>query len=113
MTGEQLILIGLVASAITLVLRVLATYGNVRPGRVVVNIFLYLLSGGLALAWTDVTFPTWPVFDGDVAAFAALVWQFINDLVGVAAPVFGTATLIYNLLYEKVVVPVWARFTKK
>ena len=112
MNTEQIILLGLLASAVTLVLRALATYANYRPGRVAVNIFLYGLSAGLALLWADATFPTWPPFDGDVAVFVAAVWQYVNALVALGAPILGTASLIYNLLYEKVVVPVWARLAK-
>lgn len=112
MSTEQIILLGLLASAITLVLRALVTYANYHPGRVVINIFLYVLSASLALLWADATFPTWPAFDADIPAFIAALWQYLNALVALGAPILGTASLIYNLLYTKVVVPVWARLAK-
>ena len=112
MATEQIILIGLLASAITFGLRVLATYANYHPGRVVINIFLYVLSTGLALLWADATFPTWPPFEGDVAVFVAALWQWVNALVALGAPILGVASLIYNLLYTKVVVPLWVRLAK-
>ncbi len=112
MSPEQIILVGLIASAITFVLRVLATYANYHPGRVVVNIVLYVVSAGLALLWTDAAFPSWPPFDGNIAMYVAAIWLFINDLVALGAPILGAASLIYNLLYEKVVVPLQARFAK-
>lgn len=112
MSGEQIILIGLVASAITFGLRIAATYANWRPGRVAVNIGLYVVSVGLALSWANAALPTWPPFDGDIPLFAAAVWQYVNDWIALGAPILGSASLIYNLLYEKVVVPVWARLAK-
>lgn len=112
MTGEQIILIGLLASAITFGLRVLFTYTKWQPGRVVVNIFLYGLSVGLALLWGNVTIPTWPPFGGDIPVFVAALWQYVNDWIALGAPILGSATLIYNLLYEKVVLPLWERLAK-
>ncbi len=112
MNTEQMILLGLLASAVTLLLRALVTYANYHPGRVVVNVFLYVISAGMALLWADATFPTWPAFDADIAAFVAAIWQYLNEWVALGAPILGTASLIYNLLYEKVVVPLWARLAK-
>jgi hypothetical protein len=112
MSPDQIILIGLIASAITFGLRIAATYANYHPGRVAVNIGLYVVSAGLALAWTAATVPAWPPFDGNIAVFFGALWQWLNDLVALGAPIMGTASLIYNLLYDKVIVLVWARLAK-
>lgn len=112
MSGEQIILIGLVATAITFGLRVLATYANYHPGRVMVNIVLYIVSTGLALAWSTAAVPTWPPFGGDVPGFVAALWQYLNDWIALGAPILGTASLIYNLLYERVALPLWAKLAK-
>lgn len=103
MTAQQVILIGIVASGLTFVLRALATYGNIRLGRFTVSILLYVVSGALAVAWTH---PALPPFDGDIAGWIAAVFAL-------AAPVVGFATLVYNALYTQVVVPLGARFSKK
>jgi hypothetical protein len=100
--ANQIILIGLVASALTFALRILATYGKINLNRVTVNILLYVVSGALAVVWTS---PELPPFAGDVAGWIAAVFAL-------AAPVVGLATLVYNLLYEKVVAPVWGKFSK-
>lgn len=113
MSADQLILIGLIASAITWGLKVLASYGNYKPSRVVVNIGLYVVSATLALLWSGAVFPSFPLWAGDVLAFAQGLWDFLNQLMALAAPVIGSATLIYNLLYEKVFVPAARKFTKK
>ena len=113
MSTDQIILVGLIASALTFGLRVLTTYANYRPGRVVVNIVLFVVSAGLALLWSGAALPSFPPFDPNIGVYVAAVWQWANDLVALGTPILGAATLIYNLLCAKVVVPLFARFTKK
>ena len=112
MSSDQIIIIGLIASAITFGLKGLASYFNYRPGRVVVNIGLYGVSAALAVAWSVTVWPSWPPFDGNIGAFVAAIWQYLNALMLAAAPVLGSATLIYNLLYEKVILPLTSRLFK-
>ena len=112
MSPDQIILLGLLATAIMFGLRILATYAKFRPSRVVINIGLFVISAGLALAWAGAQFPAWPAWNGDLLAFVTAVWDYLNALVALGAPILGSATLIYNFLYEKVVVPLWARLAK-
>lgn len=103
LTPQQIMVLGLIATVITFGLRILATYLNYRPGRLVVNIALYIVSGGLAVLWLKPTLP--PLTDN--------IGAFISALFLLAAPVVGFATLIYNALYSQVVVPAFAKFAKK
>ena len=103
LTPEQIILIGIVASAITFLLRALFTYFNVSLGRLTVNILLYIVAAVLAVVWTH---PALPPFSGDVAGWVSAVFQL-------AAPVVGLAALVYNALYSQVIVPLWAKMAKK
>lgn len=103
MSPEQTIVVGVIASAITLLLRVLATYVKIRFGRLTINIFLYLVAAIVAVAWAH---PTLPPFTSDIGAFVVALFQL-------AAPVVGVATLVYNALYSQVVVPIWNRLAKK
>ena len=103
LTPQQVMFLGFVASVVTLALRILATRFNYKPGRLVVNVGLFLVSAVLAVAWTK---PALPPFTEDIGAF-------ISALFLLAAPVVGFATLIYNALYSQVVVPTFARFAKK
>lgn len=103
MTTEQMVTLGIVASVITFLLRVGATYLNLYPGRLVVNLILYVVSGGLAFVWLS---PTLPPFTEDIAGW-------ISALVQLAAPVVGLATLVYNALYSQVVVPAFSKLAKK
>lgn len=113
MSETQIILIGLVATGITWLLKVAASYANYKPSRVVINVVLYVVSAILAVAWSGAVVPSFPPFDSNIGAFVGLLWQYLNAWIALAAPVLGTASLIYNLLYEKVVVPAFAMVKKK
>ena len=113
MQAEQIILIGLIASAITFGLKVAATYANYKPGRVVVNIVLYVVSVVLAVQWSGAMLPTFPPFDTNIGVFIMALWNYLNAWIAVGAPILGSASLIYNLFYEKVVVPAFQFLAKK
>ena len=103
MSPEQMIFLGIVASALTWVLRTLATYANIHLGRLLVNIVLFVVSGALAVAWLK---PALPPFSTDIAAW-------VMALIQLASPIIAFAALIYNALYSQVVVPLTARFAKQ
>lgn len=102
LTPQQVIVLGMIASAITLGLRIAATRFNYRPGRLVVNIGLFVVSALLAFAWIK---PVLPPLTEDIGAW-------VSALFLLAAPVVGFATLIYNALYSQVVAPTLNRFAK-
>ena len=112
MNETQLILIGLIAAAITWLLKMLAQRFGYHPSRKIVSVFLFFVSVLLALAWAGAVIPTLPPFTSDIAAYAAALWAYLNAWIAVGAPILGTATLIYNLLYERVVVPATIRVRK-
>lgn len=98
LTAEQVIFVGLLASAIIFVLKLLFGWFGYQPGRGTLTILLYVVSLVLGGLWTGVYLPTYtdPV-------------QFIADLLALAGPVVAMATLIYNILYKAVVAPVEVR----
>jgi hypothetical protein len=104
LTPEQIMLIGFIATALTLVLKLLAQYFGYVPGRGPLTVLLYVISFVLGGLRTGVYLPVFPPFV-DPITFVAAVLQFVADLLAMIAPVVGIATLIYNVLYEKVVVP--------
>jgi len=101
-------LIGFIATALTLGLKLLAQYFNYVPGRAPLTIALYVISLVLGGLWSGIYLPAFPPFVGPVE-FAGAVLQFVADLLTMVAPVVGIATLIYNLLYEKIVIPAVAK----
>ena len=111
MTSEQVFFVGLLASALTFGIKLLAQWFGFNPGRAAVTVFLYLVALVLAGIWSGIALPPFPPF-ADPVSFVAAVFAFVADVLASAAPVVGLATLIYNLLYEKVIVPVSARLLR-
>jgi len=103
LTPEQIIIIGIAASALTFVLRALATYGNIHLGRFLANVLLFIVSLGLTVFFTH---PVLPPISTDISAW-------IMAVVALISPLVAFASLIYNMLYDQVVVPLWARIAKK
>ncbi len=109
MTPEQIYFLGILASALTFLLNLLLTLGGVRIGRGVLSIFLFLISLVLAVTWGGpISLPPFPPFT-DVISFVAAVLTFFANLVALAGPLVAFATLIYNVLYSKVIQPFTAK----
>jgi hypothetical protein len=104
LTAEQIMLIGFIATVVTLALKLMAQYFGYVPGRAPLTVALYVVSLVLGGTWSGIFLPTFPPFV-DPVTFVSAALQFVADLLTMAAPVVGIATLIYNILYEKVVVP--------
>ena len=92
---ENLVVIGLVASVVTQALRLLANRFGYKAPREVVNIALFAIAAGLAVAFFGL-----PEVGGADPA------DFVGTLIQAAAAVFGSAVLIYNVLLDKVLLPV-------
>lgn len=112
MTNEQMILLGLIATALTFVLRQISIWFNYVPSRAVVNIGLFAIALGLALNWTPVDLPTFPPYV-DPSQFVGALLVYLGEILAVASPVVGVATLVYNVLYDKVVLPLTVYLRRK
>ena len=95
LSPENLVVIGLVASVITQALRLLANHYGWKAPREAVNIALFAIAAGLAVAFFGL-----PQIGGSDPA------DFVGSLLQAAAAVFGAAVLIYNVLLDKVLLPV-------
>ena len=91
LSPEQLLYIGVVASVITQALRLLANHFEYKPSRIVVNIVLFIISIGLGIAFFGL-----PEVAGDDPM------ELAGALLANAAAVLGSASLIYNVLLDKV-----------
>jgi len=91
LTAEQLIYIGVVASVITQALRLLASHFEYKPSRAIVNIALFVISIVLGVA-----------FFGLPEVVSEDPMELAGALIANAAAVLGSASLIYNVLLEKV-----------
>ena len=90
----QEFIIGLIASAITQVLRILAEKFTYRPGAVVVNIVLFV--GTVAFAFIQAK-PDFPAVEDPM--------MLAQELLSRALVIFGSAQILYNALLKQVVYP--------
>ena len=98
LTVLQLAGIGLIASVLTRGLQLVANNYGYKPGRVVVNAGLFVLATVLAVAFAAQSGSLPDFNSGDPAEIANTVLVF-------ATAVLGSASLIYNLLLDKVLLP--------
>lgn len=94
LSPDQVLLVGLIASVLTQVLKFAANKFGWKPSRIIVNVVLFAIAVVLAYFWSAPSLP--PI--SDPAALA-------KALLEAALAVVGMASLIYNILLEKVVYP--------
>ena len=96
LSPDQLIIIGLIASVATQLLKLAADKLGFHPSRIVINIGLFVIALVLAYVWGAPDLP--PISDPAALAVA---------LLEAAAAVAGAASVIYNVLLERFIYPVW------
>jgi len=96
----QLMIVGIVASAIVWLLKVLAQRGY-NPPKEIVAIALYVVSFVLAVLFTPITIPSFPPFT-DAPTFVTALVNYIGQLLALAAAPVGIAYLIYNVILKRV-----------
>lgn len=96
----QLVYIGIVASALLWVLKLIVSRGY-QPRREVVAIALYVVAFFMAILFTPITFPAYPPFS-DAPSFVGALLIYVGQLLTLASPVAGMAFLIYNILLKRV-----------
>ena len=94
LTLDQIVLVGAIASVATQVLKVISEKLGYSPSREVANIILFVVALVLGFFWMR---PELPV-SGDPMELAQILFEAALGLV-------GFASIIYNLLLEKVVFP--------
>lgn len=95
-------LIGVIASAVVYVLKLIATrWPQATIKRDWLTVLLYLTAWGLALAWGRMTWPSFPAFD-DPVSFVTSLLSFVTLLIAALGPSVAFATLIYNVLFKRV-----------
>jgi hypothetical protein len=88
--ASQVILIGFVATVVAQIIKIVAAKLGKQPGRVAITLTAFGLSLVLAVIWARPSIPAW----GDPM-------QFLNELIMMAGSVLGFATIIYNVLLDK------------
>lgn len=95
LSAEQIMLVGLIASAVSQVLKLVSSKLGYDPGRVAVNVALFVVAVILSFLWARPDFPA-----------SSDPMELAIALAEAAVGVFGFASLAYNLLLKQVVYPV-------
>ncbi len=103
MSGDELFLVGVVASAVVFLLNTLAKRGmQLDLGRGWLTVVLFVVSLPLALWIEPQAVPVLPVFSGEIGADMGLLSGYALELVQKMAAVVGVATGVYNVLLKKI-----------
>jgi hypothetical protein len=94
LSAEQILLLGLVSSGVSQLLKIVVSKLGYNPGRIAVNVVLFIVASALSFIWAR---PELPPID-DPMAFAIALSE-------AAVAVFGFASLAYNILLKQVVFP--------
>jgi hypothetical protein len=98
----QLYWLGVIASAVVYVVKLLADkYPQITIRREWLTALLYVLSLGLAITWGGVDMPAFPAWE-DPVTFVSALFGFISALLVALAIPTSFATLIYNILLKRV-----------
>jgi len=110
LSPEILFAIGLVASVVVWLLRLVVKNGAELPDWVLTS-GVYVVSGVLAFFFNPVALPPFPPF-ADLAQFIPLFLAWIGDLLVPLSSFAGFAALVYQALLKKILDGVAARFKK-
>lgn len=98
----QLFLIGVIASGIVYAIKlVVAKMPDVVIRRDWLTIFLYVISLALAAMWGGVFLPEFGTY-ADPVTFVAAALRWVGEALVALGPSVGFATLIYNVLLQRV-----------
>jgi len=91
LTPDQLVIIGLLASGLTALLKFLLNWKGYQPTKVVLTTVVGVLSVALAILF-DI--PQLPIY--------ADLLQYVGEWLALLSAYVGAATLIYNYIIDKV-----------
>lgn len=100
----KILVIGLIASVLGQILKLLFAKIGKPIDRKVVTVILLIISLVLAWFWMNPVFPVFPVMtpEMEAMAYAVLLITFLGELLALASALTGFAVVIYNLLLQKV-----------
>ena len=102
LTGEQVILIGVVASIVVQMVKLAAGWFGISLHRKGITFVLFGISLILAVLFVRPAVPAWPVLSADPGAAALLIAAYLTDWIALLSAIVGFAVVIYNILLQKV-----------
>jgi len=113
---EQLLILSVVASILTVVLRFvyeMFTKAQINVPQWVWLVIVYAVAQGISFLWFPQVFPSWPVFTGDPSADLVILTGFLMEFVTAVSALLGFAKFVYDWLIIKVKIPVFKLITYK
>ena len=91
LSPEQLLIVSLVASTLTVLFRFFASYFGFQPGKATLTVVVAVVSFMLAVVFN---LPELPVYIDPL--------QYLAEVIAIVSAYVGMATLIYNVVFDKV-----------
>ena len=103
MSGDELFLVGVVASALVFLLKMLAKRGmQLDLGRGWLTVILFVVCVPLALWIEPQGVPVFPLFSGEIVGDVGLGVEYLAEMVRVLAQIVGVSVSVYNVLLKKI-----------
>jgi hypothetical protein len=99
---HQSAVITFIALLVVWSINVVFKYFNRKVGTAWLTTALYVIAIVLALLFSPVALPAFPVFDGDPQVYSTALIDFAGVILSLAAPTVASATGIYNILLKTV-----------
>lgn len=100
LSPELLFVIGLAASVVVWVVKVVSKNGNSIPDAAL-TFGVYVVSAILALLFAPVTFPPFPAYS-DPFTFAPLFFAWLGQVIAILSVAVGFAGIIYQALLKSI-----------
>ncbi len=94
--------VALVSIVLVYAIKWIAQASGKKPGKQSLTIALFIISVILGIVVNLSSFPAFPVWTGDSATYAPLLFAWFTPLGAFIATVMSVATGIYNIFLEKV-----------
>lgn len=99
---NQSAVITVIALVVVWAINVAFKYYNRKIGTAFLTTSLYVIAVVLALLFSPVGLPPFPVFDGDPQLYSTALVDFAAVILSLAAPTVASATGIYNILLKNI-----------
>jgi len=100
--ANLVMLIGFIALILAQIVKIVFAKLNKPIHRGWITVITYIVSFVVAALWNIPSFPALPVVAGDPSIVVSAVLAYAGEILAIVSGVVGFATLIYNVLLERV-----------
>lgn len=102
LTAEQGFWIAAIVSIVVQVIKLVSAKTEKPISRTWLTVILFVIGLALSVVWMGPKIPPVPVYVADPPVYTAAMLAWVGELVAMATLVLGFATLIYNVLFDKI-----------